>query len=59
MDVGQNASSCDSHVEAQFVELFIISDGKLDVPGDDAAKLVISGSVSSKLNNLGCEVLQG
>merc|ERR1719239_1331243 len=40
----------------QLVQLFIIPDGKLQVPGDDARLLVVSGSISSQLQNLSSQV---
>jgi hypothetical protein len=40
----------------EFVELFIVSDGELQVSGYDTRLLVVSGSVTGKLKDLGSEV---
>ena len=42
----------------QFVELFVVSDGEEDVPGDDSGLLVVLGGVSGQFEDLSGEVLK-
>lgn len=58
MDVGQDTTLCDSDVTQQLVQLLIVSDGELQVTGDDAGLLVVASSVASQLENLSSEVLE-
>ena len=58
VNVGQDTSRSNSNSSQQFVEFFIILDGKSNVTGHDTALLVIASSVSGKLENLGTEVLK-
>lgn len=46
MDVGHNTAVGDGDVAEQLGELLIVLDGELDVAGDDAALLVVAGSVA-------------
>ena len=58
VDVWQHTTSSDGHTTEQFVELLVVADGKLQVPGDDPFALVVAGCVSSKLKNFGAQVLK-
>ena len=58
MDVGQHTTSSDGHTAEQFVELFVIADGKLQVAWDNPLALVVTSSVSGKLKNLSTQVLE-
>jgi hypothetical protein len=58
MDVGQNTAGGDGHSSEQLVELLIVADGQLNVTRDNAALLVVAGSVAGELENLGGQVLQ-
>merc|ERR1711939_893129 len=58
VDVGQHTTSSDGHATEQFVELLVIADSKLQVSRDDPLALVITSSVSGKLENLGAQVLK-
>lgn len=49
---------CDGNVSEQLVQLLIVSDGELEMSGDDTSLLVVAGSVTSQLENLGSEVLE-
>ena len=53
MDVRENTSGRDRDVSEQFVELLIVTDGELNVTGDDSGTLVVSGGISSQLEDLG------
>jgi len=58
VDVGQNTTRGNGDSAQQLGQLLIIADGKLDVAGDDAVLLVVTGSVSSQLKDLSCNVLE-
>ena len=58
MDVGQNTSLGNGDSSEQTVELLVVTDGQLNVAGDDARALVIAGGVSGQLENLGGQVLK-
>lgn len=49
---------CDGDVSEQLVQLLIVSDGELEMSGDDTGLLVVAGSVTSQLENLSSEVLE-
>ena len=57
LDVGEDSALGDSDAGKKFVELLIIPDGQLKVTRDDPSLLVVPGSVSSELEDLGSEVL--
>lgn len=58
MDVGQDTTLCDGDVSEQLVQLLIVSDSELEMSGDDTGLLVVTGSVTSQLENLSSEVLE-
>jgi len=58
VDVGEDTAGSDGDAAEQLVELLIVADGELDVPGDDAALLVVAGGVASELEDLGGKVLE-
>ena len=45
-------------LDANNYSLFIVTDGKLQVTRNNTLLLVITGSVTSQLKNLGCEVFE-
>jgi len=53
VDVGEHAALGDGHAAKELVELLVVADGQLDVAGDDAALLVVAGSVAGELKDLG------
>ena len=73
MDVGQNSTLSNRHASQELVQLLIIPafyqniyqgnkvvnspDGQLEVPWDNARLLVVPGSITSKLKDLGGQVL--
>ena len=57
MDVGEHTSGRDGDASEKLVELFVVADGELDVPGDDAAPLVVARGVAGELEDLSGEVL--
>lgn len=58
MDVRQDTTLGDSNVAQQLVQLLIVSDGELQMTGDDAGLLVIASSVAGQLEDFGGEVLE-
>ena len=58
VDVRKNTSLGDGDSSEELVQLFVISDGELNVTRGDAASLVILGSISRELEKLGGQVLQ-
>ena len=58
MDVGEHTTLGDGHGAEKLVELLVVADGKLDVAGHNAGLLVVTGSVTGKLEDLSSEVLK-
>lgn len=57
LDVGKNTSLSNGDASQKLVQLFVVSDGQLKVARVDPLLLVVTGSVSSKLEYLGGEIL--
>ena len=57
VDEGDDSTLGDGDASQKPVELLVITDGQLKVTRDDPGLLVVPGSVSSKLEDLGSEVL--
>jgi len=57
VDVWQDSSVGDGGVAHQLVQLFVVSDGELDVSWHNSG-LVVSGGVTGELQNLSCEVFE-
>lgn len=58
VDVGKDTTLGDGDVTQKLVQLLIVSDGELKVTGNDTGLLVITGSVTSQLEDFGSEVLE-
>jgi hypothetical protein len=58
VDVGEDTALCDGDVTQELVQLLIVADGELKVTGDDTGLLVVTGGVTSQLENLSSEVLE-
>jgi hypothetical protein len=58
VDVGQDTTLGDGDVSQELVQLLIVADGELKVTGDDTCLLVVTGSVTGELENLGSQVLE-
>ena len=58
MNVGQDTTLGDGDVTQQLVQLLIVADGELQMPGDDTGLLVVTGGVASQLENPSSEVLE-
>ena len=57
LDVGEDTSLGDGDSSEQFVQLLVVTDGQLEVTGDDPGLLVVTGSITSQLEDLSCQVL--
>lgn len=58
MDVGENTTLSNGDVAEQLVQLLIVSDGELQMSGNNTTLLVVSGGVTGQLENLDGEVLE-
>lgn len=58
VDVGENTTLGDRDIAQQLVQFLIVADGKLEVTGNDTGLLVVTGSVTSKLENFSSKVLE-
>ena len=57
LDVGENTSLGNGDSSQEFVELLVVTDGQLKMTRDDPGLLVVTGSVTSQLENLSSEIL--
>mmetsp|Transcript_18875 Transcript_18875/g.45321 ORF Transcript_18875/g.45321 Transcript_18875/m.45321 type:complete len:100 (-) Transcript_18875:9-308(-) len=58
VDIGKDTTRSNGDSAQQLVQLLVVLDGKGDVTGHDTSLLVITGSVSGELQDLGTEVLE-
>lgn len=58
MNVGQNATLCDSDMPQELVQLLVVPNSKLKMSGNNTSLLVIAGSVACQLENFGGEVFK-
>ena len=58
LDVGQNTTLGDGHAGEQLVQFLVVTDGELEVTGDDSGLLVVTGSIACELEHLSSEVLE-
>merc|ERR1712110_1033144 len=56
LDVGEDTSLSDGDSSQKFVQLFVVTDGQLQVTGDDPGLLVVTGGVTGQFKNLSCQV---
>ena len=57
LDVGEYTALGNGDTGEEFVQLFVIADGELEMTGDDPGLLVVTGSIASELKDLSSEVL--
>jgi hypothetical protein len=57
LDVGQHTTLGDGHAGQEFVQLFVVADGQLQVARDDAGLLVVACGVAGQLEHLSGQVL--
>jgi hypothetical protein len=58
VNVGEDTTLGNGDVSEKLVQLLIVADGELKMAGDDTGLLVVAGSVTSQLEDLGREVLK-
>ena len=58
LDVWKNSSLGDGHSSQQLVQFLVIADGELKMSWGDSGLLVVTGSVSSQLEDLSGEVFK-
>lgn len=58
VDVGEHTTLRDDNVAKELVELLVVADSELQVTGHDTRLLVVTGSVTGELEDLGSEVLE-
>ena len=57
LDVGEDTTLGNGDSREKFVQFLVITDGELEMTGDDPGLLVVTGSVASQLEDLSGEVL--
>merc|ERR1719295_1191843 len=57
LDVGKDTTLGNGDSSQQLVQLLVVSDGQLQVTGDDPGLLVITGSIACQLKDLSSQVL--
>ena len=58
LDIGQHTALSDGHATQQLVQLLVVPDGQLKMPGYDPGLLVVAGCVARQLENLSRQVLE-
>ena len=58
MDVRKNTSLSDGSLAEELVQLLVIADGELKVPGDDPGPSVVLGGISRELEKLSGQLLE-
>jgi hypothetical protein len=58
VNIWQYTTLRNCNVSEQLVQLLVVSDGELQVTGDDSRLLVVAGCVSSQLEDFGAEIFQ-
>ena len=58
MDLGQDTTLGDGDTTEELVQLFVVSDGELQVSGDDSRLLVVSGGVTGQFEDFGRQVFE-
>lgn len=57
LNVGQDTTLCDGDTGQELVQLFVVTDGQLQVTRDDPGLLVVTSGVSGQLENFSGQVL--
>ena len=57
LDVGEDSTLGNGDSGQKFVQLLVVADGQLQVAGDDAGLLVVTGSIAGQLEDLSSQVL--
>ena len=57
LDVRQYTALGDGHTGEELVQFLVVADGQLKMTGDDPCLLVVTGGVTSQLEDLSCQIL--
>ena len=57
LDVGEDTTLGNGDSSQQLVQLLVVTDGQLQVTGDDPGLLVVTGSIACQLKDLSSQVL--
>jgi hypothetical protein len=58
VNVGEDTTLGDGDVAQKLVQLLIVTDGELEMTGDDTGLLVVTSGVSSQLEDFSSQVLK-
>ena len=58
LDVGEDTTLGNGDAAEEFVQLFVVSDGELEMSRDDSGLLVVSGGVSGQLEDFSGEIFE-
>jgi len=58
VNIGQDTTLRNGDVTQKLVQLLVVADGELEMPGNDTGLLVVARSVASQLKNFGREILE-
>jgi hypothetical protein len=58
MNVWQDTTLCNCDMAEQLVQLLIVSDGELEMTGDNTGLLVVTSGIASKFEDFGSEILK-
>jgi hypothetical protein len=58
VNVWQDTTLCDCDVTQKLVQFLIVSDGELEMAGDDTGLLVVTSGIAGKFEDFSCEVLK-
>jgi hypothetical protein len=58
VNVGEDTTLGDGDVSEKLVQLLVVADGELEMAGNDTGLLVVTGGVSSQLEDLSSQVLE-
>lgn len=58
MDVGEDTALRDSDVPKQFIQLLVVTDGKLKVTWDNTGFLVVAGSVTCQFEDFCSKIFE-
>jgi hypothetical protein len=58
MNVRQDTTLCDCDVSQKLVQFLIVSDSELKMTGDDTSLLVVTGGVTSQLEDFSRQVFE-
>ena len=58
VNVGKNTTLGNGNVSEKFVQFLIVSDGELEMTGDDTGLLVVTSRIASQFENFSRKILE-